>query len=83
MKTQCIVLGKESLPRRAKPIKFEHHINDIGVLTTSMASPESYSYVELICRNYSSQLGDMMYAYHDIDRRLGVVYFGKWNDGVV
>ena len=43
--------------------------------------PKNYLCLELICKSYATSDFDLMFAY-DNDRKHGMLYFGKWNDGV-
>ena len=78
-----------------KPIEFTHAIamdskspaaTVSGVPVTireSNGAPSTYKYIELICEEYLPGI-DIMFAYYNPKQRSqGVLFFGKFNDGVV
>lgn len=49
----------------------------------NVIKPNTFNYIELICSNYASG-NDLMFAYGDPSERYkGILFIGKWNDGVV
>lgn len=89
--TKVIVLGEAKPQKRLKPIEFRSLLNcvevnrsDEAIVKTSEDKPSYYKYIELICCNYQAGL-DLMFAYNDPEDRgtTGVLYIGKFNDGVV
>ena len=79
-----------------KPIEFTHSLacsnsdetfaTISGVPVTiqeSGSTPSMYKYIELICEDYLPGI-DIMFAYDNPKKRSsGVLFFGKFNDGVV
>ena len=81
MKTKCKILGKPTKkPKNLKEIVFEKCFDGHEVITPIFV-PDQYSNIELICINYHSGL-DLIFAYYHY-RNLGMLYLGKWNDGIV
>ena len=90
MNTKCTVIGEESAPKKELiPIEFKYFLNfdspkeqknsvlPVGELD---GKPSDYLFIELICKDYVAN--DLMFA-HNGNRSEGVLYMGKWNDGVV
>lgn len=81
--TKVIVLGEETLKKELKPIEFHFALNGDKTMSKAYDKPTYYKYIELVCKNYSRDF-DLMFAYDNPDRRdSGVLYLGKFNDGVV
>jgi len=85
--TNLIVLGDQKNKSPKKPIEFLSLISIIGRddvdVETASSNPCGWKNIELICKNYASNL-DLLFAYNDADRRSdGVLFIGRWNDGVV
>lgn len=84
--TKTIVIGEELETEGKKKIEFfkclenckgELKFGEIG------CTPGSWNFLELVCRGYMSGV-DLIFAYDFEDQRhYGVLYTGKWNDGVV
>lgn len=93
MPTTVIVLGKAEGCKQQKPIEFrflmvDGHENPHLRKALPTDGPSNYAYVELIARNYCNvDIGgrlDLMFAYnHPDNRTAGVLFLGKFNDGVV
>ena len=79
--TKCIVLGEQPTEVKKKPIEFVKCLNVDLVYNKPSSLPNSFKNLELICKNYSGSVYDMIFAYQE-DRGIGVLYFGYWNDGV-
>lgn len=85
--TKTIVLGEQRDLAVMKPIEFftrldvaDHDDVDVNV---ACSRPHQWNYIELICKNYSPNL-DLLFAYNDPnDRGEGILFIGRWNDGVV
>ena len=53
------------------------------VLIPAENVPSDFNFIELICREYQSG-SDLMFAYDDPNKREnGMLYIGKFNDGVI
>ena len=79
--TKTIVLGSPT-ESTTKKIEFHHFLQNSGNWDIASATASDYKYVELISLGYSSYF-DLMYAYDsDTNRGDGVLYKGKWNDGI-
>jgi hypothetical protein len=83
MSTQVIVIGKTEKKKTKTAIEFQSFLDTTLQIDFGAYSPSRYKYIELICKDYS--LGfDLMFAYDDPnDRSCGVLYIGRFNDGVV
>lgn len=80
--TTVIKLG-QAAPIKLKPIEFTWTY-DGKKNTWPKSGPCSWKFIELICSNYGSDELDLMFAYDDPTKRHdGVLYLGKFNDGVV
>ncbi len=79
--TTTIVIGENKPSKTLKAIKFERVLDLVG--REAEVCPHTYKFIELICKDYA--MGhDLMFAYNDpSNRKQGVLYIGKWNDGVV
>ena len=91
MHTKTIIIGANNSPEPTKkPIQFKKVLG-VGssdyVVGDSCLKPIAYRYVELICKDYTyefSDASDLMFAYDDPNcRHKGILFMGKWNDGVV
>lgn len=89
--TKTIILG-ERPPKKTelKPIKFRRTLMDDGGFecVTGCDKPADYKFVELVSCGYGidndGDSFDLIFAYQDPkERDSGVLYLGKWNDGVV
>jgi hypothetical protein len=86
--TKTIVIGNES--PEIKPIEFNHYLsrllkNDEPYISKdSIATPNDFKYIELICKNYVGTY-DLMFGYMDPDNRRKecLLLIGKWNSGKV
>lgn len=78
--TKVIILGDE--PKTGKKIELLFFINPNGDKCESLACPENFKFIELICKNYKGGNYDLMFAYSE-DRALGLLYLGHFNDGIV
>ena len=77
--TICKVLGTDT--QISNPIKFELLLDVFLKPQNSTCIPGQFNYIELICKNYNSSK-DLMFAYIE-NRSDGVLFIGKWNDGIV
>lgn len=82
--TTTIVIGTQTAPQSKNPIVFEKYLESGGrVCCADSFKPREFNYIELIATNYDDN-NDLMFAYHNPDRRgSGVLFLGKWNDGIV
>ena len=78
--TKCIVLGQEPTEVKKKPIEFVETLDPSGVFKKPISKPNEFEHIELICKSYS-KVFDLIFAY-DEDRHCGILFLGKWNDGV-
>lgn len=86
MSTQTIVIGKTEPPKNLIPIEFLYCLNNLArAIVTTKTKPKEFKFIELISNNNGFDLSlDLMFAYDDPQRRdKGLLYLGKWNDGVV
>lgn len=79
--TKTIIIGGEQ--QKKKPIKFHKFLNEKGGIefVGGLSKPSDYLTIELISLKYGEDF-DLMFAYRG-DRSAGVLFLGKWNDGVV
>jgi hypothetical protein len=80
--TNVIILGEQPEKKELKPIVFVKYLGSELKINSNPSEPKFWKNIELICRNYSSEPFDLMFAYDD-DRSGGVLYLGHFNDGVV
>jgi hypothetical protein len=80
--TNVIIIGEQPEKKELKPIQFVKYMNFELKINSDPSEPKLWKNIELICRNYSSQPFDLMFAYDD-NRIGGVLYLGHFNDGVV
>ena len=78
--TKCIVLGEQPTEVKKKPIEFIKALNAKLQIAPALTVPSEVNFIELICINYAED-ADLMFGYNKI-RSDGVLYLGKWNDGV-
>ena len=84
--TTTIVLGTHTKSNKYKHIKFIKALTADGNISDAYKDPKDYSYIELICKDYSQSGNgiDLMFAYNDADdRSTGVLYIGYWNEGTI
>jgi hypothetical protein len=80
--TKVIILGQEPEKKELKPIQFvyffsfQHGAEETGV------KPKSYENIELICKDFAGFGFDLIFAYNE-DRNQGVLYLGRFNDGII
>jgi hypothetical protein len=80
--TKTIILGTPT-EHTIKKIKFTHSLQNSGVWCTAVDDASMYEYVELISLGYDLGDFDIMFAYDSNNNRAnGVLYKGKWNDGI-
>jgi hypothetical protein len=80
--TNVIIIGEQTKKKELKPIEFILFLHiDKGVCEASK-NAKSFKNIELICREYTNQGLDLMFAYNN-DRNEGILYLGHFNDGVV
>ena len=83
---KTIVIGqKETRAKKLTPIEFERILSESldMEMGTYSKEPDDFKYIELICKNYTDDV-DLMFAYDNPNKRGdGVLFAGKWNDGVV
>ena len=88
MATKTIIVGKQSrrCPGKRIPIEFNRYISSNGKVFDVVDGgvlPSQYSHIELLVLDYGRGL-DVMLAYNNPEYRYdGMIYLGKWNDGVV
>jgi len=81
MKTKCTVIGDTSAGDLKKEITFEFFMDpNVGKLRAN-TYPKNFENIELLTLNFHQSL-DLMFAYDDV-RNYGLLYLGKWNDGIV
>jgi hypothetical protein len=79
--TKTIVLGTP-IEHTINKIKFTHSLQNSGIWCVAAATASMYEYIELISLGYGSDF-DIMFAYDSTNNRAdGVLYKGKWNDGI-
>lgn len=82
--TKTIVIGdnEKDAPIK-KPIVFTKSLSLTNSFQKATMTPSDFKFIELISKRYSGQY-DIMFAYNNNSfRENGVLYLGKWNDGVV
>lgn len=80
--TKTIVIGQTVQPKKLNKIVFKKCLHSDNTIKTTNCTPDEFEYIELICKNYSND--DLIFAYNNPnDRSSGILYLGKWNDGVV
>lgn len=84
--TKTIIIGAVENERKGKAIKFTHFLEtnkQILKATDECFTPNTFNYIELICKDYDEKF-DLMFAYyHPSDRTEGILFLGQWNDGFV
>jgi hypothetical protein len=48
-----------------------------------LCEPKDFDFIELICKQYTDDGLDVMFAYDKGDRVNGIIFYGHFNDGVV
>lgn len=96
--TKTIVIGApEPQKKELKPIKFISYLDqafgdkkNLGAVVCPVKGnrPRDFKFIELICLKYivltDYLVYDLMFGYDDPNRRgCGILFIGKWNDGVV
>ena len=80
--TKTIVLETSTKKHKIKKIKFTHSLMSCGHWCTAYIDAKAYDYVELTSLGYRKDF-DIMFAYDSANDRVdGVLYKGKWNDGI-
>lgn len=86
MPTKTIVIGEKHTKREKVPIELHGYLTeDMELSTNHHNKPGHFAFLELICKNYGMEDNtDLIFAYDNPnDRSGGVLFYGKWNDGVV
>lgn len=85
-KTKVIDLTQHKPDTELKPITFEYMVNFTEPRDNSLIEatdlPSDFDNIELISRDYQDDC-DVMFAYDNDKRNDGILFFGKFNDGVV
>ncbi len=81
--TQVIVLGEIESKKSKKKIEFNYFCGGDMQPENECMKPNGWAYIELICKDYTDEGLDLMYAYDDPKTRTGALYIGKFNDGIV
>lgn len=79
--TKVTVLGEQPKEGKKK-IEFSEYLRGDLKVEKFNESPSSYENIELICRDYIEGK-DLMFAYNNGNRSCGILFIGKFNDGVV
>lgn len=81
--TKVIIIGKTP-QKTEKPIEFLYCWGSSNkVMKVNDMAGSDYKFIELICLDYFDGY-DLMFAYDDPEERgNGVLYLGKFNDGIV
>lgn len=83
METKVIILGEEPKAEKQNPIEFFNVLLITGEIKETREKPNEFSTIELVCLHYSDKF-DLMFAYNESSNRSdGVLFLGKFNDGVV
>lgn len=83
MPTKCIVIEAAPKLAAAKPIEFLKYQSMSGNWGEPSTNPKAWDCIELIAADWINGQ-DLMFAYNiSSGRTKGVLYTGKWNDGVV
>jgi hypothetical protein len=93
MNTQVIVIGQQTQNLNRIPIEFRYFLNNVHIEANNILlpinhddgifAPNTFKYIELICRDYMGEL-DLMFAYNGQNHRgSGLLVIGKFNDGIV
>lgn len=79
--TKCAVFGEKKQPKKVQtPIKFVKYFSALtGELSKACSNPCEFNNILLLRRGSTF---DLMFAYDRESTTSGVVYLGKWNDGV-
>jgi hypothetical protein len=91
--TKTIVIGHAGCLPVKQSISFKHYLEHnvdepeslklVSTKGTLGLDPSEFKYIELICSGYTEGC-DLMFAYVNPNKRdHGVLFIGKWNDGVV
>jgi len=82
--TKTIIIGEKNKETPNKPIQFSSFLTNTASLSSSVIEPTEFQFIELICRNYTVNGEDLMFAYDsESERNRGALYLGKWNSGKV
>lgn len=81
--TRVVILGEEESNKKLKPIEFHKVLCCDSTFSNcdGMIDPKAHKVIELISKKYSDSF-DVMFA-HDGRRQNGILYLGRFNDGVV
>ena len=83
--TIITIIGDKPKTNELKKIEFFKGLTEKGVIDTDInqINPSEFNYIEVICLGYSNDF-DLLFAYDDENKRhYGILYLGKFNDGVV
>lgn len=86
MATKVTIIGEKPKTKSKKRIQFLKYLTSDGInFDNLLIDPSNFKNIELICRNYTRDGEDLMFAY-DSDRNSGMESFliiGHFNDGIV
>ena len=84
--TKTIIIGEIKPETTNRPIEFNYVLTNLKTITPVDGfhlKPNTFRFIELIAKNYLQSL-DLMFAYNENGfREKGVLFIGKWNDGIV
>lgn len=82
MATKMIVIGEESVEKKLTSTVFVKCLDPYSdCIINALNTPSAFTHVELISLGYTEDGLDLMFA-HSGNRNIGMLYLGKWNDGV-
>jgi hypothetical protein len=67
---------------KLKPIEFVKFLSSDVSLGDDLSPPQTWKYVDLVVKNYTLDGLDIMLAYDNDKYNNGVLYLGRYNDGV-
>jgi len=84
LETKCIDLGNVGNEGKKVPIEFFNKLSPTGSLVSTTINPSLCGVIELVCRGYTTEGYDLMFAYQAPGKRHeGILIIGRFNDGIV
>lgn len=84
--TNVIIIGSSAVStEKSRKIEFLELLTTQKTVITSLSEPRQWKNIELICQNYYNSPSDgfdLMFAYDD-DRNKGVLFLGRFNEGII
>jgi len=82
MPTKCVIM-ESGTSKTLEPVKFVKSLKEDSFFRDTESKPYDYEVITLIVKDYNEYHHDIMFAFNEGHRELGILFLGFWNDGFV